>query len=212
MPNENPRRPHERAALYTQNTGLHNTIMVLSQFREFNVWLKECDRPQVSKTAISKVYRAHARHRVAKRFRDLRIHDASDALLRGYSVGIRTFLCYSAAEAMGAAIEKHVSRWTIHDESIAPALRRIAEPLRDRTDVLKGTARGDLIKFVDHEHENVRVVATAFRHLVAHGDFTPTGTGMMTVAGANAVLRLGDLMLTESERQFTAWFTRISGA
>lgn len=192
--------------------GTHNTMTVLPNFREFNVWLKASDRPHIQPTTISKLYRAHARHRVAKRFRDLRIHDASDALLRGYSVGIRTFLCYSAAEAMGAAIEKHVSRWTIHDESISPALRRLAEPLRDRTDVLKGTARSDLIKFVDCEHDNVRVFATAFRHLVAHGDFTPTGTGMMTIAGANAVLRLGNLMLTESERQFAAWLKRISGA
>ncbi len=92
-----------------------------------------------------------------------------------------------------------------------PVLRRIAEPLRDRTDVLKGNARSDLIKFVDREHDNVRVVATAFRHLVAHGDFTPTGTGIMTVSGAKAVLRLGNHVLTESERQFSAWFARMAG-
>jgi hypothetical protein len=187
-------------------------MVVLPHFREFNAWLKTYDRPGIPSATISKLYRAHARHRVAKRFWDVRIHDASDALLRGYSVGIRTFLCYSAAEAMGAAIEKHVSKWTIHNESLTPALRRLAEPLRDRTDVLKGAARSDLTSFVDREHDNVRVVATAFRHLVAHGDFTPTGTGMMTVAGATAVLRLGNLMLTESERQFAAWFKRISGA
>jgi hypothetical protein len=187
-------------------------MAVLPHFREFNLWLKISERPGIPSSAISKLYRAHARHRVAKGFRDVRIHEASDALLRGYSVGIRTFLCYSAAEAMGAAIEKHVTRWTIYDENIAPALRRLAEPLRDRTDVLKGAARSDLIKFVDREHNNVRVFATAFRHLVAHGDFTPTGTGMMTVAGATAVLRLGDLMLKESEQQFAAWFNRISGA
>lgn len=186
-------------------------MAVLPHFREFNVWLKACDCPHIPSATISKLYRAHARHRVAKRFRGLRIHDASDALLRGYSVGIRTFLCYSAAEAMGAAIGKHVSRWTIRDEDIVPVLRRIAEPLRDRTDVLKGSARSDLIKFVDRENDNVRVVATAFRHLVAHGDFTPTGTGIMTVAGANAVLRLGNLVLTESERQFSAWFARMAG-
>lgn len=29
---------------------------------------------------------------------------------------------------------------------------------------------------------------------------------MMTVAGANTVLRLGILILTESERQFAPWF------
>lgn len=192
---------------------VYNGIMaVLPNFREFNAWLKACDCPQIPPTTLSKLYRAYARHKVAKRFRDVRIDDASDALVRGYSVGIRTFLCYSAAEAMGAAIEKHVSRWTIHDESISPVLRRLAEPLRDRHDVLKGAARSDLIKFVDREHENVRSFATALRHLVAHGDFTPTGTGMMTVAGATAVMRLGNLMLTESERQFAAWFGRISGA
>ncbi len=85
-------------------------MTVVPKFREFTLWLKACDRPHISTTTIAKLYRAHARHRAAKRFRDLRIYDASEALVRGYSVGVRAFLCYSAAEAMGAAIEKHVSR------------------------------------------------------------------------------------------------------
>lgn len=185
--------------------------MILPQFREFTLWLRSAGRPKVPENTLVKLYRASARHKVAKRFRDLRIDKGSDDLVRGYSAGLQLFLCYSAAEAMGAAIGFHVSRWVVRDDSLQAPLRRLAGPLLTARDGLKESMREKVSIFVDGKDDNVRVVATALRHLVAHGDFTPSGTGAMTKSGAKVIRRLGSLLLIESERQFAAWFEKLAG-
>lgn len=182
-----------------------------SRFKEFTLWLKSGDRQDLASATVTRLYRAHARHRVARRFQGLRRENGSDSLIRGYSEGLRLFLSYSAAEAFGNAIGHHITRWTICDPSLAPPLRKLSKPLAERPDVIKGTARSSLIAFLDSEHDNIRVVATALRHLVAHGDFTPTGAGVMTKQGAESIRRLADHMLVESDRQFAVWFARMAG-
>jgi hypothetical protein len=125
---------------------------------------------------------------------------------------MRLFLCYSAAEAMGDAVGIHVTSWEIEDELLKAPLRRIAKPLPERHDVLSKKVRHSVATFLAHDHDNLRVVATALRHLVAHGEFTPTGTGLMTQSGVDAVGRLAETLLAESERQFAAWFEKIAEA
>lgn len=112
---------------------------------------------------------------------------------------------------MGAAIGFHVSRWVVRDDSLQAPLRRLAGPLLTARDGLKESMREKVSIFVDGKDDNVRVVATALRHLVAHGDFTPSGTGAMTKSGAKVIRRLGSLLLIESERQFAAWFEKLAG-
>jgi hypothetical protein len=182
----------------------------LPRFREFMIWLNAESRPQITPATLKKLYRARARHKVATNFQGLRIYKGSTELVRGYSAGMRLFLSYSAAEAMGEAVEKHVAAWDIRDDLIASPLRRIAKPLPERHVVLSKKVRQHVAAFVAHEHDNVRVVATALRHLVAHGEFTPTGASVMTKVGVAAVSRLSDHLLSESERQFATWFTKIA--
>lgn len=184
----------------------------LPEFREFTIWLKAKKRPHVAESTLRKLYRARARHKVAKQFRGLRLDKASAALVRGYSIGMRLFLCYSAAEAIGGALGRHVGVWDLRDESLEAPLRRIATPLPQRDDVLSKGVRQSVSAFLAHDHNNLRVVATALRHLIAHGEFTPTGNGLMTKSGADALTRLGDHLLAESERQFIAWFEDVAGA
>jgi hypothetical protein len=166
----------------------------------------------VPSATLNKLYRARARHKVARNFLGLRIHKGTAELVRGYSVGVRLFLSYSAAEAMGEAVGNHVTAWEVHDQSLNAPLRRIAKPLPERHDVLSKKVRESVAAYVAHEHDNVRVVATALRHLVAHGEFTATGAGVMTKTGADAVKRLADLLLSESESRFAAWYERIADA
>jgi len=178
----------------------------LPHFREFTIWLKAETRTEVASSTLNKLYRARARHKFAKQFLGLKVDKGTAELVRGYSAGVRLFLCYSAAEAMGDAVGKHVAGWLIREESLETPLRRIAKPLPQRSDVLSKGVRQGVEAFLARDHNNVRVVATALRHLVAHGEFTPTGVGLMTKSGADAVTRLGDCLLAESERQFAAWF------
>jgi hypothetical protein len=124
---------------------------------------------------------------------------------------MRLFLSYSAAEAMGDAVGKHIAAWKIHDELLGTPLRRISRHLPEKHAVLSKKVRQSVAAYVGHEHDNACVVATALRHLVAHGEFTPTGAGVMTKSGADAIDRLADLLLGESELQFAAWFEQLRG-
>lgn len=153
---------------------------------------------------------AHARLRVAKRFNGVRIHKASLSLERGYSVGVRLLLCYSAAETLGRAIGSSVKQWSITDESIVPHLQRIGSQLRKWDFVLDTKTRDRVDAFVRGEHDNVLVVAVALRHLMAHGHFAPAGKLSMTTVATKAVETLCDDLMHATEKRFVEWFEKVS--
>jgi hypothetical protein len=186
-------------------------MSTLPKFREFTVWVKSGSRPEVASATLNKLYRARARHKVARNFLELRVRKGSRELVRGYSAGMRLFLSYSAAEAMGDAVGKHITAWEIENQLLGKALRRIVKPLCDSHDVFSNKVRRSIAAYIGHEHGNVLVVATALRHLIAHGEFTPMRAGLMTKAGADAVSQLANLLLAESESRFTAWFKDVAG-
>jgi hypothetical protein len=180
-------------------------MAALDGFREFLLWHKAQPAPVVSEKMLARLYRSHARLRVARRFFGMDIRPASEALVRGYNAGMGLFLTYSGAEALGDVVERHVTSWVIRDAELTGPLRKMALPLVEREDVIKPKLRRELLLFCDGQHENVRVVATALRHLVAHGDFSPTGLKAMSRAGANAIGTLSCLLGDECGRQFRVW-------
>ena len=181
----------------------------LRHFREFNLWLKADNRPDISKDTVAKLFVSHARLKVAKRFDGVRMRRASQNLIRGYTAGMRLLLCYSAAESLGEAIGEKVTTWEITDEPLLVPLRRLATPLPDRSDILHKHVREQVATFISRKHDNIRVVATALRHLMAHGHFTPTGAGAMTKAGSDAIEKLSKHLVAETERRFAEWFNKI---
>ena len=183
----------------------------LRHFREFNLWLKADKRPDLSKDTVAKLFVSHARLKVAKRFDGVQMRRASQNLIRGYTAGMRLLLCYSAAESLGEAIGEKVTTWEIRDETLLSSLRRLATPLPDRSDVLHKHVREQVANFISHKHDNIRVVATTLRHLMAHGHFTPTGAGAMTKAGSAAIDKLSKHLVAETERRFAAWFNKTRG-
>jgi hypothetical protein len=98
-------------------------MSTLPKFREFTVWVKSGSRPEVASATLNKLYRARARHKVARNFLELRVRKGSRELVRGYSAGMRLFLSYSAAEAMGDAVGKHITAWEIDNQLLGKALR-----------------------------------------------------------------------------------------
>ncbi len=181
----------------------------LRHFREFNLWLKADKRPNISKDTVAKLFVSHARLKVAKRFDGVQMRQASQNLIRGYTAGIRLLLCYSAAESLGDAIGEKVTTWEITDEPLLIPLRRLAAPLPDRSDILHKHVREQVATFISRKHDNIRVVATALRHLMAHGHFTPTGAGAMTKAGSDAIDKLSKHLIAETERRFAEWFNNM---
>ena len=180
----------------------------LRHFREFNLWLKADKKLDISKDTVAKLFVSHARLKVAKRFDGVQMRRASQNLIRGYTAGMRLLLCYSAAESLGEAIGEKVTTWEITDGPLLTPVRRLATPLSDRSDVLHKHVREQVAHFASHKHDNIRVVATALRHLMAHGHFTPTGAGAMTKAGSDAIETLSKHLITETERRFAVWFAK----
>lgn len=181
-------------------------MSILPMFREYCIWLKTVEDGIVPLRTKSLLNIAHARLRVAKRFAGVRIHKASPALVRGYSVGVHLLLCYSAAETMGRAIGPSLKHWSMADETILPQLRRMGSQLRNWDFVLDKKTRDRVDGFVRGEHDNVFVMATALRHLMAHGHFAPGGKLSMTAAATKAVETLCCHLTTATERRFSRWW------
>lgn len=181
---------------------------VLAHFREYCAWIKADKPARIPKKTRDLINTAHARLRIAKRFRSLEIEGVSASLNRGYSVGIQLLLCYSAAEAMGAAVDKEVKTWEITNAEPLPQLRRIAARLLESPGGLKPGVINPLKLFADGKSDNIRVVATALRHQIAHGHFAPGGKLSLAITGSIAVEKLCFAMNSETERQFSEWFAK----
>jgi hypothetical protein len=184
---------------------------VLPLFREFTIWIKTERPDHLPEQAVSQLYRAHARLRVAKRFDGIRLRGLSDTLVAGYSAGVRLLLAYSAAETMGGAIGRHVTTWTIRNAAIVGTMRRISADLKDWPIGLNDHVKEQLADFVLEHNDNVRIPATALRHLMAHGHFAPAGKIALRKKEIEAVEKLSDDLISETERRFASWFESVSG-
>jgi hypothetical protein len=183
----------------------------LPMFREYCIWLKTVDDDIVPIRTRSLLNIAHARLRVAKRFAGVRIDKASPSLVKGYSAGFRLLLSYSAAETMGRAIGPSVKQWSVADESILLPLRRIGGQLRNWEIVLDKKTRNRVDGFVRADNDNIFVIATALRHLMAHGHFAPAGKLSLTAVAIKAVETLCGHVTTKTEQRFGSWFEETTG-
>lgn len=184
---------------------------VLPLFREFTVWLKTEQPNHLPEQAVSRLYRAHARLRVAKRFDGIRLLGLSTRLVNGYSAGVHLLLSYSAAESMGGAIGRHVTTWSMRNPEIVVPLRRISAELKEWPIGLKDNVKKQLAEFVLEQNDNIRVPATALRHLMAHGHFAPAGKIALDKRDVEAVETLSRDLIAETERKFAIWFENVSG-
>jgi hypothetical protein len=69
--------------------------------------------------------RAHARLRIARRFRGITLVDVSDATERGYSTGMAIFLAYSGMEALAAAMGTQAHEWEANDQKLSLKLSKL---------------------------------------------------------------------------------------
>jgi len=72
-----------------------------------------------------------------------------------------------------------------------------------------GQLKSRLDDFLKGSTDDVRIAATAFRVMVAHGSFPPpSGTDSLTIKGSQAVWQLADLMLKIAETHFADYATK----
>ena len=171
-------------------------------------WRQFCDLRRQGVTLCSEktdtnLNRFSARFNAAKRFRSVVMDGYSERTTLGYSAGIRLLLCYTSAELLGQTISPRINDWQIHDPCLVPVLRVTCGNLHQDENVLthKGL-RTKLQQFVTGQDEDLRVVATALRVMIAHGHFTPHGTKAITKKGTEAINCLGDHLLGQAEQRF----------
>ncbi len=112
---------------------------------------------------------------------------------------------------MGGAIGRHITNWTIYHPELVTPLRRISKELKEWLVGLNNGVKAQLTDFVLERHDNVRVPATALRHLMAHGHFAPAGKIALRKTEIIAVETLCDDLIAEIERRFAGWLDGVSG-
>jgi hypothetical protein len=124
-----------------------------------------------------------ARFDVAARFVSMKFEpEFSEGTTRMYSAGTRLLLAYSASEALVQSEDvfrgrkgASVTSWSISRVSLANELRPVARLVLDNIclcDNLRGTTIRYLSEFCEGGQSNIRPIATALRHVHAHGGFT----------------------------------------
>jgi hypothetical protein len=173
-------------------------------------WKQFCDKrrsnPNFFDPSMDRnLNRFRARYLAAFNFQSIQMDRSSENLIRGYSVGIRLLLAYTAAEVLGETIGPEITKWEIYDSTIVRSIRNICTKYSEDRDAIsrQGLAK-QLSAFTNGDHDNLRVPATALRVLVAHGHFAPS-SAVYSKRNSDAVYSLSSLLLAESERLFASW-------
>jgi len=107
---------------------------------------------------------------------------------------------------MGGAIGDSIKNWKIENDEIVTPLRRISAALKDWPIGLDKKIKSHLAEFVNEKNDNIRIPATAIRHLMAHGHFAPAGRIALTKSDVKVVETLSGNLINETERRFVSWF------
>jgi hypothetical protein len=102
-----------------------------------------------------------------------------DGTTNAYLAGTKLLLAYSAAEAFMRAEDlfrvrkpAKVTTWSISRKNLARGLRPLVQLILEQADnhgTLQKATKDTLVKFCESESTDVRPVATALRHVHAHG-------------------------------------------
>lgn len=163
--------------------------------------------------AFKQLNRAAARYRVASIFEGLKLRrPASSGITAGYSSGIRLLLSYSAYESARRSVKalgvSNLARTqtTFHSSAASPLRERMKPDVRIRqllqSQVESPRLRQEVTRFMLGDDEELFAVATALRHLIAHGNWTPFGGGGQTARARRALAQLSDYLLAETSSLF----------
>lgn len=186
----------------------------LPYWKKWCLYVKSDLRGDHHKELRSNVNRANARYRLAQSFRGLDLDGISSGTRIGYEISLRLMLCYSAAESTATAIGQNVTGWHILDKALAKNARPIFTKensdgvvlIKDAMSVLNQPGmKNRLEDFVRGDTDDVRVAATAMRHLMAHGNLTVNALDMRLKRNQRTVETIAELMLSETENRFGEW-------
>lgn len=140
-----------------------------------------------------------------------------DDTTRAYLAGTKLLLAYSAGEAYMRAEDLFRARkpvtltsWSISRAGLARSLRPLVRLILEQAEnhgSLNASTKGYLVKFSEDNSSDVRPVATALRHVHAHGGLTArtlTGSADNQASGhIYAVEELAQALLERSDEKFS---------
>lgn len=161
-----------------------------------------------------------ARFRVARSFTGITLDGMSETAESGYFVGLKLTLVDTALEALEHAIGVDTSSISFTEPLIGTRLwRERSGELTSAFDSLTNRKlRQDLNDFLEGDEAvardfDLRIVLRAFRHLTAHGEFTPSASGLYTSESFRALLlELAEAGLRQCEERFMEHFELRSSA
>lgn len=203
-------------------------MMQLSDWDEFNslrgikneIWEERMPKGLTTRINIFK-----ARFEIAARLDSMTFSpEFGDGTTQAYLAGTKLLLAYSAGEALVRAEDlfrdrkpSSVSSWSISRAGLAKDLLPLAKLILDNADShgnLNSSTKSFLAKFCVGTKSNVRPVATALRHVHAHGGLTArniTGYGVNHASGhAIAIDALALAMLEKCDERFSLLFKDLS--
>jgi hypothetical protein len=165
--------------------------------------------------------RFEARYNLASKFHSIEATGITRKTLRGYEVGLRLMLAYTAAELLCEATGGHVGRMKIEDTLLSKKLRAMliryakSKDNEDRTiknisKVIKSSnAINEFNLFMKNNNRtNVRIVATVLRIAMAHGPYSPYAFDVNTTSDAATINHLSKKLLMKCQQDFNEWFKK----
>jgi len=155
-----------------------------------------------------------ATYRAARLFHGIHSEPASvgGEWERGFSALLKVFLAYTAADSLARGLPGHYREnlrgFEINNETLAKRIRENNELLKLLIDeITSNELILNLNSFVSGQSSDVFYVASAIRHLVAHGTITVGGAKVRSKEKAEALLKLADAVLECSNRKFCEFYS-----
>lgn len=151
-----------------------------------------------------------ARYRTATKFSGVNLDGMSQAAEMGYFLGLKLTLVESAIESLERATGIPVGSIKIIDSDVAYDLWEARQSeLKTFLDLLENEKlKVSLRVFIssnsdEAQHFNLRTILRGFRHITAHGGFTPTAAGVYSSKKYHSLLlRLAESSLESCEEEF----------
>lgn len=161
-----------------------------------------------------------ARFRVARSFTGITLDGMSETAEAGYFVGLKLTLVDTALEALEHAIGVDTSSISFTEPPIGARLwqERGGELTSAFDSLTNRKLRQALNDFLEADEAvardfDLRIILRAFRHLTAHGEFTPSASGLYTSENFRSLLlELADAGLRHCEERFMEHFELGSSA
>ena len=183
-------------------------------YKRLKIIKKQIENEEVKKTLNRFTYR----YRMARAFVGINAPDIGERTVRGYAVGMKLLLAYSAFDEIrltrNAFLKLRLNRGEytkIVHTNLANKLRKNEELenlLKIASAVKNPSLKNDIELFFKNQNDDVMCIATGLRNACAHGVFTAAGAGLTTKRKqkqidelANAVLDMTDDIALECVSQ-----------